>query len=266
MSTVAEILSSAQDGKLIENLAQNFGLTTEQMNTAVEALTPALNLGLRNATSNPQVLEQIVAQLVHPAHQAAFYDPSAAHGEEAGELGAQMVSHLFGSSSAAGQVAQIAARDAGLRPDVMARLLPVLASVVLGGLFKSFDSQGMGGLLAKLAGTGALGTILSQLGTAASTPAAPSGGSSGSGSGGGGGLLGGLLGVLLGSLLGGGSRRQAPPQSSSTPAPAPGGGGLEDILGQLIKTLNAPAPASAGARAGQTAELQDVLDRVFPSQ
>lgn len=268
MSTVAEILSSAQDGQLIENLAQNFGLTTEQTKAAVDALSPALTLGLQNAASNPQVLEQIVAGLVHPAHRAAYDDPSMAHGEEAGALGAQVISHLFGSGSAAGQVAQIAARDVGLRPDVMSRLLPVLASIVLGGLFKSFESQGMGGLLGKLAEAGALGPILDQTGGPA--PTQPQAESESAPAGGGlGGLLGGLfrrgglLGGLLGSLLGGaGGEPQLQPQPQPQAVP---GGGLEDILGRLIKTLNAPAPVPAGAAAGQTAELRDVLDRVFPS-
>ena len=166
MSTVAEILSSAQGGKLIENLAHNFGLTTEQTQAAVEALTPALALGLQNATKNPQVLEQVVAGLVHPTHQAAFEDPATAHGEDAGALGKDVVFHLYGADAGTGQIVQIAAREVGIRADVLNRLLPVLVSVVLGGLFKNFESQGLGGLLQKLAGAGALGTILSQLGSA----------------------------------------------------------------------------------------------------
>jgi len=274
MSIVTEILSSAQGGKLIDNLAHNFGLSTEQTQAAVEALTPALTLGLANAASNPQALEQIVAGLVHPTHQAAFDDHTVAHGEEATELGKDMTAHLFGSSSTAGQIAQIAARDVGVRPDVLSRLLPVLVSVVLGGLFKNFDSRGLAELLAKLAGAGALGTILSQMSsspaqaapgdTAPGAPAPAPGGGLGGLLGAllGGGQGGGLLGGLLGSLLGGG----APAASGQAPTPPAGdaGGELQDILGQLIKTLNAPAPA--GAPAEQTAELQDVLDKAFPTR
>ncbi|MGA8169352.1 MAG: DUF937 domain-containing protein, partial [Methylocystis sp.] len=212
MSIVAEILSSAQGGKLIENLAESLGLTTEQAQAAVEALTPALALGLKNAASNPAVLEQVVAGVVHPTHQASFDDPAVAHGEDAGQLGQAAVAHLFGSSSAAGQVAQIAARQAGLRPDILSRMLPVLASVVLGGLFKSFNSQGLGSILGQIAGGGGLGSILGQLGGAMTAPSAPQS----AGGGGLGGLLGsllggggqtgsgGLLGGLLGALLGGG--------------------------------------------------------------
>ncbi len=175
MSDVTEILSSAQGGQLIENLARSLGLSTEQTRTAVEALTPALALGLRNAATNPAVLEHVVAGVVHPTHLAAYDDPAVAHGEEARELGQATIAQLFGSGSAAGQVAQIAARDAGLRPDILARMLPILASVVLGGLSKSFNNQGLGSILEQIASGGGLGSILGQLGGATTAPPAPSG-------------------------------------------------------------------------------------------
>ena len=173
MSDVTEILSSAQGGQLIENLARSVGLSTEQTRTAVEALTPALALGLRNAATNPAVLEQVVAGAVHPTHLAAYDDPAVAHGEESRELGQAAITQLFGSGSAAGQVAQIAARDVGLRPDILARMLPILASVVLGGLAKSFNNQGLGSILEQIASGGGLGSILGQLGGATTRPLPP---------------------------------------------------------------------------------------------
>jgi hypothetical protein len=272
MSDVTEILSSAQGGQLIENLARSLGLSTEQTRTAVEALTPALALGLRNAATNPAVLEHIVAGVVHPTHLAAYDDPAAAHGEEARELGQGAIAQLFGSGSAAGQVAQIAARDAGLRPDILARMLPVLASVVLGGLAKSFNNQGLGSILEQIARGGGLGSILGQPGGATTAPSAPSGQAQRSG-GGLGGLLGallgggkqgggGLLGGLLGALLGGGAPA-APGGAAQTSLP----GGLDPAtlqaaLEQIKKSLNPGGAISASP--GQNAELQDVLDKVFP--
>ena len=257
MSDVTEILSSAQGGQLIENLARSLGLSTEQTRTAVEALTPALALGLRNAATNPAVLEHVVAGVVHPTHLAAYDDPAAAHGDEARELGQGAIAQLFGSGSAAGQVAQIAARDAGLRPDILARLLPVLASVVLGGLFKSFNNQGLGSILEQIARGGGLGSILGQLGGATTAPSAPSGQPRQSGGG-----LGGLLGALLGALLGG--KAPAAP-GGATQTSLPGGldpATLQAALEQIKKSLN-PGGAIA-ASPGQNAELQDVLDKVFP--
>lgn len=259
MSIVAEILSSAQGGAFIENLARSFGLSTEQTRAAVEALTPALALGLRNAATNPSVLEHVVAGVVHPTHLAAFDDPAVAHGEEAAELGQAAVAQLFGSGSAAGQVAQIAARDAGLRPDILARMLPVLASVVLGGLFKSFNNQGLGSVLGQIASGGGLGSILEQLGGATTAPPAPTTAPSAQQSGGG---LGGLLGALLGALFG--ARAPAAPGGAAQTS-LPGGldpATLQAALEQIKKSLN-PGGANSPA-SGQNAELQDVLDKVFP--
>jgi hypothetical protein len=270
MSIVAEILSSAQGGKLIENLAQSQGLSTEQTQAAVDALTPALALGLRNAATNPAVLEQVVAGVVHPTHQGSYDDPAVAHGQDAGELGQAAVAHLFGSGSVAGQVAQIAARDAGLRPDILTRMLPVLASIVLGGLFKSFNNEGLGAVLGQIAGGGGLGSVLGQLGDGATAPSAPQSGGGlggllgallgGGQQGGGGGWLGGLLGALLG---GGGEAAGGP--GGARQVSLPGGldpATLQAALNQIKKSLNPGGAASAAS--GQNAELQDVLDKVFP--
>ncbi len=276
MSIVTELLSTAQEGKLVENLSQRFGLSPDQTKAVIDALTPALGLGLQNAASNPQVLEHVVGGMTQPTHAAAFVDPAVAHGDEAGALGANAATHLFGSDAAAGEIVQIASRASGVGPDIIAKLLPVLASVVLGGLFKKFESQGLAGMLIKLAGAGGLGAVLSQMGGAgASAQTAPGNvGQAGGGLGGllgallGGGQGGGALGGILGSILGGGGMPQAQAPGGQTPAPGGMGGGLEDVLGQLIKTLNsaAPAGAPAGVPAGHTAELQDVLNRVFPTK
>ncbi|MFY9657611.1 MAG: DUF937 domain-containing protein, partial [Methylocystis sp.] len=163
MSTIEDILVSAQGGKLIDNLAQSFGLTPEQIRSAITALAPALSLGLRHAVSNPETLNKVVDGLAHPTHAAAFVDPSVACCEQTATLGQGAITQLFGSNSAAGQVAQIAARDAGLRPDILSQLLPVLASVVLGGLSKSLSDKGLGPILGQIAGGGGLESILGQL-------------------------------------------------------------------------------------------------------
>jgi hypothetical protein len=252
MSTVAEILESAQGGRLVQNLAQQFGLSEEQTKTAVGALAPALAAGLRNAARDPDTFQKLVADVAHPAHVAAFADPAAGGSEEAGSLGQEAIANLFGSGSAAGQMAQVAARDTGLRPDVLTRLLPTLAAIVLGGLFKSFGNQGLGPILGQLAEAGGLGSVLGQLGRSAPRPTQSAGG------------LGGLLGAVLGMLLGG--KPSASAQSSGGSASTfPGGldpATLEAALEQIKKTLNASGGASSPS--SQDAELQDVLDKVFP--
>jgi hypothetical protein len=251
--SVTEVLESAHGGNLVDNLSHAFGLSPEQIQSAIQALTPALSLGLQNAVKNPEVLSKVVSGLAHPTHLAAF---DSAGGVQA-DLGREAISHLFGSDSAAGQVAQIAARDAGLRPDIMSKLLPILASIVLGGLGKSLNSQGLGTILNQIVQGGGLESILGQLGGATSAPPSQAGRPSGGG-------LGGLLGGLLGALLGGGRApggAAAPPQGS----PLPGGldpAALQAAIEMIKKSLAPGGPTAAPA--GRHPELQDVLDRVFP--
>jgi hypothetical protein len=249
MPTVAEILKSAQGGRLVDNLAEQFGLSREQTAAAVEALAPALALGLRSAAADPQRLESLASGVAHPAHVAAFADPDAAAGEEAGAAGQAAIDDLFGSGSAAGRMAQVAARDSGLRPDVLGRLLPVLASVVLGGLFKSLGDKGLGAILGQLAQAGGLGSILGPRGGGAPAPQSQAGGG-----------LGGLLGALLGIFLGRGTPRANAPAQPGGLDPAT----LEAAIEQIKNAFN--RAGSAPAAPVQDAELQDVLDRVFPKK
>jgi hypothetical protein len=280
MSNITDILSSAQDGRLIDNLSDRFGLTPEQTDAAVKALVPALSIGLQNAANDPASLEKIIGAVNQPAHHAAFDSPDIAYSDDNVDRGRELLAQLFGSGSEAGQVVQLAARETGLRPGLLSQLLPVLASVVLGGLFKSFNSQGLGGILGQLANSGALGSILGQLTGAPSAPqagpAAPQGGGGllggllgsllGGGRGGAGGGAGGGLGGLLGSILGG--RRPSVARDTYEPAPnepaQPGGldpATLEAALEQIKKTLQ---PGGGGAaNAGHYSELEDVLGKVF---
>jgi hypothetical protein len=208
MSYVDEILQSAQGGQLVANLAQRFGLTDEQMDSAIKALAPALEVGLSNAAEQPLLFERLLGDIASPLRAAAFDEPSAAQDIESIAQSRQLLDDLFGSPAAAGQIVQVAARESGLRPDILSQLLPVLASVLIGGLFKNMSDRGLGGVLGQLVNSGALSSILEQMlgGRAPQREPAPMPTPQGGGMGGG--LFGGILGSILGSLLGG--RRPAP--------------------------------------------------------
>jgi len=228
MSYLDEILQSAQGGQLVANLAQRFGLTDEQMDSAIKALTPALEIGLSNAAEEPALFERLLGDIASPQRAAAFYEPSAAHDVESVSQSRQLLDDLFGSPAAAGRVVQVAARESGLRPDILSQLLPVLASVLIGGLFKNMSNQGLGGVLGQLVNSGALGSILEQMlgGRAPQREPEPMPAPRGGGMG----PLGGVLGSILGSLLGGGRRRQPDPYGGG-PMGGPMGGPREGPLG-----------------------------------
>ncbi|MFO1102588.1 MAG: DUF937 domain-containing protein [Methylocystis sp.] len=219
MSYLDEILQSAQGGQLVANLAQRFGLTAEQMEGAIKALAPALEIGLSNAAEQPAMFQRLLGDIASPGRAAAFDDPSAAHDIDSVAQSRQLLDDLFGSPAAVGRIVQVAARESGLRPDILSQLLPILVSVLIGGLFKNIGTSGLGGVLGQLVNSGALGSILEQmLGGGRAPEPAPTPTPRGGGLGGG---LGGILGSILGSLLGGGRR----------PAPGPYRGPADDTGG-----------------------------------
>lgn len=276
MENLDDVLASAQGGQLIANIAQRFGLSEEQADSAVKALAPALQMGLNNAAEEPSILEKLIGLLVASGGHAGYDDHDAAHSDDSVSQGRALLDDLFGSSATTEKVVLAASRQSGVGSDILSQLLPVLASVLLSGLFKSVNNQGLGGILGQLANSGVLGDVLGQVlgGGRGSQPGkAPPGGDGpfGGGPPGGGmarapgGGLGGLLGGILGSLLGGGQR---------APGGFPPGGGAGGGMGGG-RGRGGPLDADSGMGGGSgsynlpegidQASVKDAIDQIQKS-
>jgi hypothetical protein len=293
MSDVDSILASAQGGQLVSNLAQRFGLSEEQIESAIQALTPALTIGLNRAVEEPETFQRTVGVMAGASRYSFFDEPAAAESDDSVELGRDLLSNIFGSPAATGQVLQAAARESGVRPDILSQLMPILASILLSGLTKSINDKGLGDILGQLAGSGNLGGLLEQiLGGAAGQGRAPAPAPAPAplpraDTGGG---LGGLLGTILGGLLGG---RRAPPPGGGDVLPpqrrggdvletgggpigsggATGGGfdeaSIQAAIEEIKKTLqvgrggNAPGGQAGGAPSGGVSDLEAILGQIL---
>ncbi len=233
MFNLSEIIQNAQGGQAIGNLAQQFGLAPDEAERAVSALIPALSQGFLNQASSSGGLGGLLGGLMHPDHQASFSDPQAAAANA--DTGNAALGNIFGSNSVVGQIIERASAASGVSPDVLRGMLPVLASIVMGGLAKGMSNQGFGGLLGELASaakSGGLGSILGQLGGggAAAQPGTASGG----------GGWGGIAGAVLGSLFNGGAGGTQP-AGGGTVDPNHLGAGLNSLTNMLR-----PGPAGGG--------------------
>jgi hypothetical protein len=193
-----DIIQAAQGGQGVANLATQFGLTPDQAQAAVQALTPAFSTALQKVTSDPSSLGGIVGHLASGLHQASFTgsDPAAA-----ATNGRAALNQIFGSS----QIAAHASSASGVDAQTIQQMMPAVASMMLGGLAHSLTAQGFGG-------------VLGQLTSAAAAPAAQ--GAAGQGGG-----LGGLVTSLIGNLFGGGQ--------SGQPASGLAQAGLSALTGML---------------------------------
>ena len=231
MFNLSDIIQNAQGGQAIGNLAQQFGLPQADAERAVSALIPALSQGMLAQASSSGGLGGLLGGLMHPDHQASFSDPNAAAANTG--TGNAALGTIFGSNSVVGQIVERASAASGVSPDVLRGMLPVLASIVMGGLAKSMGNQGFGGILGQLASAaegGGLGSILGQLGGGAAQPGAAPGG----------GGWGGIAGAVLGSLFGGGSTAQPASAGGQAVDPNHASAGLNSLTNMLQ-----PGPAAS---------------------
>lgn len=194
MSLLDAILNS-QDGAAVQQLGSQFGLGDEQTTQALSALVPAIAAGLNHNVQSEGGLDSLMSALSNGQHQQYMSDPAVLGQTTTTDDGNAILGHVFGSKDVSRQVASQAAAHTGVSSDVLKKMLPIVATLVMGALAKrNFQSQaptqaGFQGLPggAALGGGGGdlISVIASTLGQAGARP-------------GGGGGLGGLLGSLFG--------------------------------------------------------------------
>lgn len=188
-----DIMNALQGEGGIAAIARELGIDEGTAQSGVTALLPAVMGGMQNqADAHPQGLGGLASilgglgggGLLSQVTGPEPTDPSAGNG---------VLGQIFGSKDTSRAVASDAAGRTGLSPDLLKKMLPLVAMLAAG-----YFARQSGGNAAT--GDGGLGGVLgSVLG----------GGTSGGGAGG--------LGGMLGGLLGGGG----------------GGNALNDILGRL---------------------------------
>ncbi len=218
MFNLYQMVVGAQGGQGLETLAQKFGLTREQADSAVQALVPAISTAFMTKAAQPGGLGDIAGALTDDHHRQAYADPSVAGDPQTERKGATVAGSVFGDNAIVEQVIAQAARYTGLPEATLRSMLPVIVSMVLGGVATTMHGQGMGGMLGQLA-HGGLGGILGQFGGAATGQGAP-------GNTGGMGSFAGMVGTIMNSFLGGAHpanpQEPVPPTHSGT-QPNPSG-------------------------------------------
>lgn len=223
MHPLFDLLANSQGGNGMEALAQRFGLSPQQAQAAVEALMPAFSQGLKQNTADPYGLGAFMTAMASGQHAKYFEDPANAFSPSGTNEGNGILGHLFGSKELSRAVADQAAQATGIGQDVLKQMLPVLASMLMGGLFKqSTDSLRAGGV----GGGNPLGEIIEQMmrqGGAATGATSPRQSPQP------GGPANNPLGQILEGMFSGGARREGQAQPSQPDNPL--GRIFEEMLG-----------------------------------
>ena len=164
---LSDILQSAQGGAGLQNLANQLGLSPEQMQAAVQATLPALSHGLQRTAQDPAALGGVIGEMASGDHAGSYADPSQT--ASAADAGSGALGQIFGGAGVTSEIAQQISRVSGLSPQIVATLLPALTSMALGGLSHAMQQQGHGDVLnqagaAPTTGGGLLGSLISAVG------------------------------------------------------------------------------------------------------
>jgi hypothetical protein len=141
-STLADSILSADNGAVVRQLAQQFGLSEEAMAGAIRSLAPALARGLGRETEQLDGGQSLANALQTGDHQRYLADPAILAQSATTEDGNKILGHVFGSKEVSRNVAAFASEQTGLDPSLLKQLLPVLAPIVMALLAQQLTKRG----------------------------------------------------------------------------------------------------------------------------
>lgn len=141
MLSLYDMLAQAQNGNAVNQMARNFGLSPEQTQAAMEALLPAFSQGLKRNAADPYGVGSFLSALSTGQHAKYFEDTSRAFTPEGMMEGNGILGHIFGSKELSRAVAAQAAQTTGIAQQTLQQMLPALAAMIMGGLFKQTTGQ-----------------------------------------------------------------------------------------------------------------------------
>ena len=151
---ILDAILGAQGGGPAAAAGQAVGLSQDQTSAALSALVPALASGLSKNASMPGGLDALLGALTGGGHTRYVDDPSTLQSADAVTDGNNILGHILGSKDASRAVASQAAAQTGLGEDVLKKLLPMAATLVMGSLAKQ-----QGGVAAAVPGAGVLSML-----------------------------------------------------------------------------------------------------------
>jgi hypothetical protein len=154
------MLLDSHETPALGHLASAFGVNEGDAKNALSALVPALTRGMQNNLAQENGLGDLLAALAKGQHQRYVDQPDIVTTPQASEEGNAILGHLLGSKDVSRRVACHAAAQTGLDAGLLKRMLPVVATLVMGMVSKQAGSQNLpGGMHGKAGGIDAGGLL-----------------------------------------------------------------------------------------------------------
>lgn len=153
MIPLFDMMMQAQNGNAMDVMAKQFGLAQEQMAKATAALMPAFSTALKRNTASPYDFGALLSAMSSGNYAQYFEDLGKAFTPQGLADGNTILDQLFGSKDMLQAVSGQAAQMTGIGQEIYKQMLPVIASAIMGGLFKQASGQMGGGMQNPFANT-----------------------------------------------------------------------------------------------------------------
>ena len=148
-----DMISTAQGGQAMTKLGRQFGLNEQQSADVLRNLLPAFSTGLKRNTDTSEGLGALLGALGGGRHERYLDDANVFADAGTKTDGDKILGHLFGSKEVSRAVADRAAQQTGVGADILKSMLPYIAPMIMGALFKNGQNP-LGDILGQVLGGG----------------------------------------------------------------------------------------------------------------
>lgn len=139
---ITDLLFDKSNANAISEFANNFGVNESQAKDAISSLAKSLSVGLGSNTQDIKGLDSLMDALESGNHSRYVNEPSILGRRETTQDGNDILGHIFGNKDVSRHVAKRAAKETGLGAGLLKKMLPVVATMVMGSLGKKILGGG----------------------------------------------------------------------------------------------------------------------------
>lgn len=145
MFNMFDVFRQAQGGAAFDNLARAYGMSPQQLRAMTAALTPAFAQAFQRQAATDEGARRFADLFQTESYARAFEAQAAALDPSARGAGEDALGAFFGSKDVSRAVAAQASAASGVQAQIIRQVLPILASILMGGFMKAAQGSGAPG-------------------------------------------------------------------------------------------------------------------------
>lgn len=139
---ITDLLFEKSNSNAISEFAKNFDVNESQAKDAISSLAKSLSHGLGANTQEVKGLDSLMDALENGKHSRYVEEPSILGRSQTTQDGNDILGHIFGNKDVSRHVAKRASKETGLGSGLLKKMLPVVATMVMGSLGKKMLGGG----------------------------------------------------------------------------------------------------------------------------